>query len=265
MKQPDGDVVISRHGKKFPGRNGSMQKEDVIPASWDDKHLMYITPEGAAELREQGEQVLGDKQYALVVAVTSDFIRAIQSDGYFKEGGVPGLKDKTHLIQRGDLYDGNMDWRHPALPAYGNEQTVAEAYIRRLHEDFYFRQQDGKLPCVAELRYNFLSSVIEGIEYAQQRHDSGRTLFTHFSHALIIDTLAMTALDALDVYAKQRKATVNERFRGHVGMGEMFTGTMDNLRTGNPTLELQVKGTVKGYTMRDLQRIQAQVYEHARA
>src|SRR3989338_4409118 len=109
-----GIVVISRHGKKFPGRHGNMEKdkEPLIPASFDDKNFIYITPESAQELREEGKRILGEQKFDHSLLIASDFIRAIQSGGYFLEGGIPGLKDSTYTIQRKDIGFGkkNVDW-----------------------------------------------------------------------------------------------------------------------------------------------------------
>ena len=264
----DGIAVISRHGIKFPGRHGSRVKDEepLIPGSFDDKHYIYITPESAEEFRKKGREILGDQNFEHSVLVISEFIRAGQSGGYFLEGGIPGLKDSTYIIQRKDIGFGkkNVDWNDPRLPKFGNEKEVADKFIKKFFEKFYFNI-DEKLPCAAEMSYGYISSIIDGIEYlqSQQKNDGEKNLFTHFSHAPNVDTLAMIVLGCLEIDSKNRIVKVNDNYKGHTAMGEMFTGSMYDLRTDNPSLELAVKGTIKGYKVSDLKRMQAEVYEHA--
>ena len=262
-----GIVVISRHGKKFPGRHGNMEKdkEPLIPASFDDKNFIYITPESAQELREEGKKILGEQKFEHSVLVISEFIRAGQSGGYFLEGGIPGLKDSTYIIQRKDIGFGkkNVDWNDPRLPKFGNEKEVADKFIKKFFEKFYFNI-DEKLPCAAEMSYGYISSIIDGIEYLQSQQNSGKSLFAHFSHAPNVDTLAMIALGCLGIDSKKKIVEVNDNYKGHTAMGEMFTGSMYDLRTDNPSLDLIVKEVQKGFKLSDLKRIQAEVYEHAR-
>ena len=263
----DGIAVISRHGIKFPGRHGSRVKDEepLIPGSFDDKNFIYITPESAQELREEGKKILGEQKFDHSLLIASDFIRAIQSGGYFLERGIPGLKDSTYIIQRKDIGFGkkNVDWNDKRLPKFGNEKEVADAFIKNFFEGFYFKI-DEKLPYAAEMAYGFISSIIDGIEYLQSQQNSGKSLFAHFSHAPNVDTLAMIALGCLEIDPIKRIVEVNDNYKGHVAMGEMFTGSMHDLRTNNPSLEIAVKGVEKGFNLSDLKRIQAEVYEHTR-
>ncbi len=269
MKQTKDIVVILRHGIKFPGRHGDREKDEelLIPGSFDDKTYIYITPESAEDLREEGRNILGSQDFDHSVLITSDFIRALQSGGYFLEGGVPGLKDNTHTIRRSDIgfAERKVDWKDPRLPKYSDEKKIADNWVKEFFQSFYFKQ-DEKLPYLAEMAHGFISSIIDGMQYlqSQQKHDGETNLLGHFSHAPNIDTLAMIALNCLNIDPDKRHVEVNDNYKGHVAMGEMFTGSIYNLKTDNPGLELTVKGIEKGFKLSDLKKIQAELYEHTK-
>ncbi len=263
MNSQDGKIIVSRHGRKFTGMHG-LNVEDggipVVPASLEDKAYIYITPEGGQELREEGVAVLGDSAYDNALFTVSDFVRALQSVLYFTEGA--NLVNGREIDQRRELgfaYDGS-DMRHEKIqPSYSTDKAQFDQFIKNLYQDHYFKSADPKLPFMGEWLYQFVKSIGDGIERLQQTQGQEQSFLGHFTHTPNIDGLAMLALDCLNVDPTHRVVEVNDNYRGGVEMGEMFTGNIYNLGSTNPSIDLNVKGKVKGYNLSDLRRIEQEI------
>lgn len=261
----NGKIVIGRHGKKYDIRSAEEQEKNPVKfGNFYDKNFVYITEESADYLRGQGRTILGNEDIEFSLLITSDFIRAKQTGLYFLEGG-KGLKERTIILQDENLGARNgYDWNHQALPKYSTEKEKADGFIKKLFEGFYFKSEDPKIPNMALNSFDFISSIINGIGILNVNYKGKKQLFTHFTHAPNVDTLAMLVLDCLEIEPKNRIVKVNDRYKGHVAMGEMFTGNLCDMDSNNPSIELAIKKVVKGFKLSDLKRIQKQTYDYSK-
>ncbi len=267
MNSNDGKIIVSRHGKKFSGMHGLNVEDGGQPlpylASPEDKAFIYITPEGAEELKERGIEVLGDTPFDSALFMTSDYIRALQSALYFTEQA--NLLKGRELDQRKKLgfgYDGANMKHEKIQPGYSIDPEIADVWLKNLYQDHYFKSADPKLPFMGEWLYQFVKSIADGVETLKQNKGQEQSLLAHFTHTPNIDGLALIALECLDIDPIHKVAEVNDNYRGAVRMGEMFTGNIYNLGSENPSIDLNVKGKVKGYTLSDLRRIQKEIHEN---
>ncbi|TKJ17800.1 hypothetical protein CEE44_04710 [Candidatus Woesearchaeota archaeon B3_Woes] len=260
MDSQDGKIIVSRHGKKFSGQHGLNIGEGGIPrpspASPEDKAFIYITPEGAQELREKGREVLGDTPFDSALFMTSDYIRALQSALYFTEDA--NLLNGREIDQRKEIgmgYDGANMNHQKIIPHYEVNQ---DEFVRNLYRDHFFKPQEEGLPFMGEWTRQFIKSIADGIEYLQQNRGHEQSLLAHFTHAPNIDGLAMIALECLGIDPIKEIVEVDDDYKA-VRMGEMFTGNIYNLDSENPSMDLNVKEEVKGYNLSDLRRIEKDI------
>lgn len=258
MARPESKIILSRHGNK------TKLRPDVksIPGDTIDKHFVIVTSEDGAVMTEQGAEVFGDTTYQNVLEESSEFIRAIQSAHYVKEGGIFVNKPIT-IINPNLSFVANPDVDWTDKEVYDPNMPESETMVK-LFENFYFTDaSQPHSPRMALLGQYLMASIIEGIGFLQAKHKEGPNAYININHAPNIDTFAAAALGYLDVDASSRTVRVNDNYRGHVDMGQMFTGNVHKLDTPNPLLELKVQGVEVGMTLKDLQHYQKTFAEHA--
>lgn len=277
MTQKNGIVVISRHGDKYTGQHGFNVGDDIpegahdnagkpaFPASPEDKHFIYITPESAKELKEKGTEVLGDTVIDNALFMVSDFVRTSQSALHFtSETNLTNGRVFDPRIKLGFAYDGSNMKHEKIQPGYSVEKTQFDEFIKNLYQDHFFRPTEPGLPFMGEWLYHFVESIGDGIVNLQKTQGKEQSLLAHFTHTPNIDGLVMIALDCLQVDPVHQVVEVDtSKYRGGVAMGEMYTGPIFDLQSENPSIQLNgVKGLDVGYKLSDLRRIQQQVYEN---
>lgn len=257
MTKNDGIAVVSRHGAKTMP---AWVKDFKATGNIYDKIFVTITEEVGQKFMEQGKEILGDKTYENSILTHTDLIRTLQSGIAFTSAADV---QNTYHDERPDLATPNADWGHPEVKKIMGESMVDEKldwnlFIKNIFNNFYFpSKEDASMPSMADAEYSLINSIKENLVYLSVNQKEDELSFMgNFNHAPTIDTLAMRATESLEISPEHRVAEVNDNYQGGVAPGEMFVGNIYNLQSDNPSIELEVKGKVVGYTMKDLENIE---------
>ncbi|MBU0471215.1 MAG: histidine phosphatase family protein [Nanoarchaeota archaeon] len=258
--ESDAKIVFSRHGDK-----DLIHKDiKIIPGSREDKLFVTITPESAKELEQKGKEMFSDASYGNVLLVTSDFLRAQHSAWYFINGVRQNISNEvwcpSELL---GVPNPRTDWSRKDM---WNADLPVEERIINLFENFYFPERDKEYSAqMANMSSCYVGSIVNSLEFLMAHKNKHEDILAHFTHSPNIDLFMAHILGGCLHVNEEHKVVEVDRtnFPGVVESGEMFTGNIYGLKTGNPVMQITMKGVEKEICYRDLKKLESQLEKHS--